>query len=381
MKIIARRSGELFATADIPGDTFYLGRSRQNDLTLANPKISRRHAKIYFEDGQWFLEDLRSDNGTRFKGERIFKTNIRSGDRFFIGPFELEFVANLPDKDQEQVTVTSYIEPSAFDELKEDHLKKKTETLQENRTSPKATFVEEKSSDRLSSGNFLEAISVVPKPDNKETSSQSIKHLIEEHSHNKLENAPASESIHTVVIPEEDTAENEREDPSLSEITSDEDSLKTVIDQSPKESKRQERSLARLVQLDHDHLGEEIQINKDELVFGNDEKSDIRILSDDYPTRKASIKSNDSTFIIESKDSNSGAYVDGVPVKKRELENHDIIQVGKSRFEFLVGDSRSQVKKPRASELSGAIFPRITLTRISASLSLFSSISLCASDK
>jgi pSer/pThr/pTyr-binding forkhead associated (FHA) protein/outer membrane protein assembly factor BamD (BamD/ComL family) len=338
MKVIARKEGEVVSKAEVKNETFYLGRSKQNDLSLPHPKISRRHAKIFFEDGQWFLEDLRSDNGTRYKGERVLKTNIRSGDRFSIGPYEMEFLASIPDKSVEQVTVTSYMEspeavpppspppPTTIPEIRPvETLLQGTPNILE---SPDEEVILSKD---LSSGNFFDAIAVKPSVNEK------LQSFIEEHSQDKLANAPKSESIHTVIL----------EDPehSLAEIAPNEDSVKTMIEFQPAE-----RSLARLVYLDQEKLGKELTLNKLETVLGNDEKSDVRINSEDFPTRKAIIRSTDSTYVIETTDSESGAYVDGVPVRRRELENHDIIQVGKSRFEFLIGDSKSQVKKPKVIE-------------------------------
>ena len=327
MKLITRKDGEIVSKVEIRNETAYIGRSKQNDLVLPNPKISRRHAKIHFEDGQWFLEDLRSDNGTRFRGDRILKINIRSGDRFSIGPFEIELESDLALRN-EQATVTSYIEPSRY-------------AIEEKPSSPPepppAPVVPPKPAE---SGSFMDAIAVAPTEEERaaKEKADSLRAFVEEHSKDRLEHAPQSESIHTVILDPDSS-------PSLAVIAPSDDSVKTVI-----ERRIDGQSMARLVCLDQDHLGVEIEIKKPEVTFGNDEKSDIRITGEDIPTRKAILKSTDSTFVIETEDSTSGTYVDGVPVRRRELENHDIIQVGDSRFEFLIGDSKSQVKKPRVIE-------------------------------
>lgn len=383
MKLIARQEGAVVSKTEIRGEIAYIGRSKQNDLVLANPKISRRHAKIHFEDGQWFLEDLRSDNGTRFRGDRVLKINIRSGDRFSIGPFEIELEADLGARN-EQATLTSYIEPSRY-RIEEKPAEPPAAVAREAtaparapetpvRPVPPAEYREENGLHpdvpqgsesgspfekltpnptpkvsgpggvreppiTLNSGNFLDAIAVTPTAEEKRAreKADSLKAFIEGHSRDRLEDAPASESIHTVVI-EPDAA-------SLPLIAPGDDSVKTII-----EHRAEGRSLARLVCLDQEQLGVEIEIKKNEVTFGNDERSDIRISSEDVPTRKAVLKSTDSTFVIETQESDSGTYVDGVPVRRRELENHDIIQVGESRFEFLLGDSKSEVRKARVIE-------------------------------
>lgn len=41
-----------------------LGRRRDCDVVLSDPGVSRRHARLFFRDGSWVLEDLDSTNGT-----------------------------------------------------------------------------------------------------------------------------------------------------------------------------------------------------------------------------------------------------------------------------------------------------------------------------
>ncbi|MDR0390513.1 MAG: FHA domain-containing protein, partial [Planctomycetaceae bacterium] len=41
-----------------------IGRAIENKISLLDDRCSRFHAKIYFESGKWFLQDLGSRNGT-----------------------------------------------------------------------------------------------------------------------------------------------------------------------------------------------------------------------------------------------------------------------------------------------------------------------------
>ena len=51
-----------------------LGRSRDADVLLLDPGVSRRHAKFLPGDmGEWFVEDLHSTRGTRVNGRRLDK--------------------------------------------------------------------------------------------------------------------------------------------------------------------------------------------------------------------------------------------------------------------------------------------------------------------
>ncbi len=52
-----------------------IGKDRTNTIALPHKLISRRHARIYYDESQnsYFLEDLNSRNGTRLDGERILR--------------------------------------------------------------------------------------------------------------------------------------------------------------------------------------------------------------------------------------------------------------------------------------------------------------------
>ena len=53
------------------GDSVVLGRSSSCDVTLPGKCTSRRHARLYREDGAIMVEDLDSHNGTRLHGEQL----------------------------------------------------------------------------------------------------------------------------------------------------------------------------------------------------------------------------------------------------------------------------------------------------------------------
>jgi len=74
-----------------------LGRSTNCDIIIPDPFISRRHAKIVFEDMSYFIEDLGSRNGT-FVNDGMLparsRTPLRDGDilRFGSTTFRFELV-------------------------------------------------------------------------------------------------------------------------------------------------------------------------------------------------------------------------------------------------------------------------------------------------
>ncbi len=72
-----------------------IGRAEENDLPIANERVSRRHARIYVEDGAWWVADLGSRHGTVVNGEHLSNDTRRleNGDAIEIGDHALRFLA------------------------------------------------------------------------------------------------------------------------------------------------------------------------------------------------------------------------------------------------------------------------------------------------
>jgi pSer/pThr/pTyr-binding forkhead associated (FHA) protein len=72
-----------------------LGRSRQCEVVLNDPNVSRQHAEIRPRGGSWVLTDLGSTNGSSLNGRRINGPEVvKAGDEIELGTsvitFELE---------------------------------------------------------------------------------------------------------------------------------------------------------------------------------------------------------------------------------------------------------------------------------------------------
>ncbi|HEY5317597.1 MAG TPA: DUF3662 and FHA domain-containing protein [Solirubrobacteraceae bacterium] len=72
-----------------------IGRSRQCDVVLTDPNVSRQHAELRPRGGSWVLSDLGATNGVVLNGRRIDAAEVvRPGDRIELGTstmtFELE---------------------------------------------------------------------------------------------------------------------------------------------------------------------------------------------------------------------------------------------------------------------------------------------------
>jgi hypothetical protein len=70
-----------------------IGRDPQNDITLDDRRVSRKHAEIRLRLGRYTLYDLQSTNGTYVNGRRVAEVVLADGDRLSIGGVELQFRA------------------------------------------------------------------------------------------------------------------------------------------------------------------------------------------------------------------------------------------------------------------------------------------------
>jgi len=75
--------GGEFALPD--GREIVVGRASDLDMVLMEDMVSRQHARILSAGGAVTVEDLGSTNGTFVNGQRIERTQLRTGDRVLIG--------------------------------------------------------------------------------------------------------------------------------------------------------------------------------------------------------------------------------------------------------------------------------------------------------
>ena len=96
--------GLMVLESDIPelaeGDSYacgygelLIGRSESCDVKVAGSYASARHARLYYQAGQYWLEDLHSTNGTYLNGHQVdLPVVLANGDRLRIGRVTFQFV-------------------------------------------------------------------------------------------------------------------------------------------------------------------------------------------------------------------------------------------------------------------------------------------------
>jgi Protein of unknown function (DUF3662)/FHA domain len=68
-----------------------IGRSKDCDVQVADPNVSRRHAEVRQEGAGHWVVDLDSTNGTEINGRRLKRAKLRPGDTITVGSTDLVF--------------------------------------------------------------------------------------------------------------------------------------------------------------------------------------------------------------------------------------------------------------------------------------------------
>ena len=69
-----------------------IGRTPENDIVIEHKSISRHHARLLREGGQYYAVDLESANGVRVNGTDHERVLLKSGDEIELGQVQLRFV-------------------------------------------------------------------------------------------------------------------------------------------------------------------------------------------------------------------------------------------------------------------------------------------------
>ncbi len=76
---------------ELGASTVVLGRSKDCDIQVMDPNVSRRHAEIRPRGDGYTVVDLGSTNGIEANGKRVDRLELTDGSRFTIGSTEVVF--------------------------------------------------------------------------------------------------------------------------------------------------------------------------------------------------------------------------------------------------------------------------------------------------
>lgn len=90
-KLLVKLNGQGSRSIDLMTDTFTIGRKGDNDLPIDDPTVSSRHAKIVRVQSVYFVEDLKSTNGTAVNGKPVDRLQLHDADVITIGKHRMVF--------------------------------------------------------------------------------------------------------------------------------------------------------------------------------------------------------------------------------------------------------------------------------------------------
>ncbi|NTW04929.1 MAG: DUF3662 and FHA domain-containing protein [Peptococcaceae bacterium] len=85
-------AGKIFMLEDY---SLVIGRRESCDIVLLDESVSRRHARLEYKKGSWYIHDLNSGNGTFINGKRVSATVLSLGDTIKLGATLCAFKVEL----------------------------------------------------------------------------------------------------------------------------------------------------------------------------------------------------------------------------------------------------------------------------------------------
>jgi pSer/pThr/pTyr-binding forkhead associated (FHA) protein len=83
-----------------------IGRSKEANLPVTHPVMSRKHCELFEKEGNLYLRDNSSLNGTIYKGGYIESlTSLTTGDEFIVGEltFKITILESSLAKEQQEI--------------------------------------------------------------------------------------------------------------------------------------------------------------------------------------------------------------------------------------------------------------------------------------
>ena len=95
-----------------------IGRASSNQIAIRNDQASRRHARIFWADKNWSIEDMGSRNGTFVNGKKIEQARpLADGDIVEVAGYAIQFSKQIGGSISDQAAAASDSSQATDDQL------------------------------------------------------------------------------------------------------------------------------------------------------------------------------------------------------------------------------------------------------------------------
>lgn len=91
-KIIMKHDSKVVGKFPIDKEFLNIGRKADNDIAVDDKLVSRYHAQVFTNNGNSFLRDLNSTNGTFIQEDQVDLQQLRDGVTFQIGSYSFTYI-------------------------------------------------------------------------------------------------------------------------------------------------------------------------------------------------------------------------------------------------------------------------------------------------
>ena len=104
IKILLKFNHKVLKKLETDKDKITIGRLKSNDIHIKNPAVSRQHAQIIKNLGNYLIEDLKSTNGSYLNKVRTATSYLKDGDVITIEKYEL--AVNIKTENDNNLTLS-----------------------------------------------------------------------------------------------------------------------------------------------------------------------------------------------------------------------------------------------------------------------------------
>jgi hypothetical protein len=105
-QLVMRTGPTTGKTYPLEASEINIGRDPSNHIVINDAEVSRKHARLLFQEGSYVLEDLGSTNGTYANGQRLMGPyQLRHGDLVLLGENISMAFEHLPQDEEGTVAV------------------------------------------------------------------------------------------------------------------------------------------------------------------------------------------------------------------------------------------------------------------------------------